>query len=224
MSVGKRKWTDKKGIKHECWEYCVTIQKSPRLQKKKSGFKKRSDAVAAASKIEESLRKGEQVNNQKLTFADCTEIFMRKQFAKNTRSKYETSFKLHILPFFGKRLMCDINSQTPEIWTQTLIKKGIGIAMVNDCIKMCKAQCNYLLRKKIIYNNPFEYTEKVKATKKRTIKCFSTRQAVRMLSRRRWQEGLGRDLNGRLCLERSDSLTSNGSCDYIHCARTRRTR
>lgn len=186
MSVGKRVWTDKKGVKRECWYYCITIQKTPRIQKRKNGFAKKGLAVAAEQEALEALRKGENIDLHKLTFADCADMFMDKQLAKNTRNKYKIAYKLHILPFLGQKLMCEINSQTPDIWVKTLIKKGVGVAMINDCLKICKAQCNYLVRKKIIYNNPFEFTEKLKDTKPRMgIKCFTTRQAVRMMRRAR---------------------------------------
>lgn len=186
MSVRKRIWTDKQGIKHESWEYCITIQKNPRVQKRQSGFAKKGDAVAEYDRIKEELKRGRGVTDANLLFEGCKSIYMKKKFAKNTRDKYETFFKLHILPYFGKRIISEITAIEVDNWIEKLLKNNVGIPTINDCIKICKAQSTYLIKKKVIYNNPFEYTDKVSGiTKKKVCRCFTIRQATRMLRRAR---------------------------------------
>ncbi len=126
-------------------------------------------------------------------------------YAKNTIQKYDIFFEHHILPFFTKKeekekmlamrafdeeiqdqdisyKFNEINIVVTDEWKAYMKLQGATNSTVNEAIKIVKAMSTYLFQGEIIAKNTFEFTKKLHHRKKPT-KCFTSRQAIRMIRR-----------------------------------------
>ena len=70
MSVRKRYKEDGSFV----WEFCITISKHPRKQYRKSGFKKRDEAVEAEREAITKFKNGYNLTSESSTFKELAEM------------------------------------------------------------------------------------------------------------------------------------------------------
>lgn len=151
------------------WEFCITVQKHPRKQYRKSGFKTKTDAQQAEY---EAIRKYQNkvitFNPEKTKFKDILDLFLEHiensvEYSQGTVQNYKGYLNNHLQYFYEFRL----NELTPLIiqrWIDSSKNKSPYI--LNGCRKLCKASFNYALHMKLISDNPF------------TTMCISTEPKV----------------------------------------------
>lgn len=141
------------------WEFCITIQKHPRKQYRKSGFKTKTEAQQAEYEaIKKYKNKKIALNPEKSTFADIMCLFfehitLSDEYEKGTISNYKGYYNNHLQYFVYLRL----EELTPYIiqkWFDNATKTK-SPHVINGCRKLCKAAFNYCINKKLIVENPF---------------------------------------------------------------------
>lgn len=159
------------------WEFCITIQKHPRKQYRKSGFKTKQDALNAEQEaIIKYKNKKNKLNPEKATFKEILDLFFEhiefsNEYSEGTISNYKGYYNNHLK---------DFHYMTLEALSPYIIQKWFDKAtknksphIINGCRKLCKAAFNYALRMKWIFENPFEYmpraVEPVKLRRRFTI-------------------------------------------------------
>ena len=174
MSVRKR-------YKNDCtftWEFCITIQKHPRKQLRKSGFKTKTEAQNAERKAIAKCVQGINFSNENSTFSDLCKQFLnsRKHKSKSINRNYHNSYNNHLEYFYNYKLK-DITSLLAEKWVNECGKTPSTIA---ECIKFCKAVYNYGIKHEIVFKNPFIKIEKPKIIPKER-KRLTIQEAMKLL-------------------------------------------
>lgn len=159
MSIRKR--TLKNGV---TWEFCITVQKKPRKQYRKSGFKTKNEALTAERlAIEKYKNKFISLNFDKTNFKKILTIFIEhieasNEYSKGTVNNYKGYYNNHLQDFYYLTL--------PEI-TPIVIQNWFDKStrtksphIINGCRKLCKAAFNYAVNKKLITENPFNTMQK----------------------------------------------------------------
>ena len=155
MSVRKRFKNDGSFV----WEFCITIQKIPRKQYRKSGFKTKGEAQEAEKDaIIKYKSKQIKLNPNKTTFANVIEIFLEhikssNEYSEGTISNYDGYYRNHLEYFVNLKL----EELTPYIIQRWLdnATKSKSPYILNGCRKLCKAAFNYAVKMKLITENPF---------------------------------------------------------------------
>lgn len=160
MSVRKRYKKDGSFV----WEFCITIQKHPRKQYRKSGYKTKSEAQQAEQDAIQKYKNGFNLIAENSTFKDLAEMFLEscKNKSKSINRNYQNSYKNHLQDFYKYKLK-EINSLLVEKWVNNCGKTPATIA---ECIKFCKATFNYGIKHDIIIKNPFTNISKPKIVPK----------------------------------------------------------
>ena len=153
------------------WEFCITIQKRPRRQLRKSGFKTKQEAQQCEYEaIQKYKNKKIKLNPEKTTFKDILSLFIEhievsQEYSEGTIINYKGYYKNHLQDF----IYLKIDELSPYIIQNWFDKatKTKSPHIINGCRKLCKAAFNYALKMKLIIENPFEYddTAKVKSSK-----------------------------------------------------------
>jgi integrase len=153
MSIRKRCKEDGSFV----WEFCITIQKHPRKQYRKSGFKTKTEAVKAEQIAIAKYIDGQNLHHERTTFEDLSEQFFKycSNKSKSINRNYRNSYKNH-LQYFYKFKLKDINSLLVENWVKDCNKTPNTI---KECIKFCKAMFNYAIKHDIVNKNPFKRVE-----------------------------------------------------------------
>ena len=174
MSVRKRYKEDGSFV----WEFCITIQKKPRKQYRKSGFKKRDEAVKAEQEAITKFRNGCNLTLETTTFQDLALMFLEKSKSKSKsiQRNYNNSYKNH-LQYFYKFKLTDITTLIVEKWVIDCNKTPATIA---ECIKFAKAVYNYGIKHSIVTRNPFVKVERPKVENKDRNR-LTTKEALEML-------------------------------------------
>lgn len=166
MSVKKRTWDDGKKT---CWEFCITIQKKPRKQYRKSGFKTKYEAQEAEQEaIKKYKNKGKSLNPDKATFDYITKLFLdhigqSNEYSSGTFSNYQGYNKNHLVQFKHKALS-EINPFVIQEWADNK-SKILTPTLINDCRKFVNAAFNYAKSLELITHNPFENMRKMSVQK-----------------------------------------------------------
>lgn len=159
MSVRKR--TLKNGY---CWEFCITIQKQPRKQLKKSGYKTKAEAQEAEREaIEKYKNRYMPLNFEKTIFLKIINIFLEhieksNEYSKGTYSNYDGYKRNHLQDFYYLPL-----SEISPMFIQDWFDRATSTKsphIINGCRKLCKAAFNFAVQKKLIKENPFLYMQK----------------------------------------------------------------
>lgn len=189
MSVGKRYWEDGKTFRYE---YRIPKSLVPPGQKgRKGGFLKYSDCAKAERDRIKEFEEMSKVSSANLTFAKGAEVYLEKkrvngrELAVKTKEKYETFLRLHINPTFGDREIKAITPLEVDDWVEYLKEEGIGIPTIDDCIKITKAVCNFLVKKEVINAHPFKTVQKFgkNYTSDDEVKFFTPKQVQRIFRR-----------------------------------------
>ena len=148
-----------------CWEFCITICKSPRKQYRKSGFKTKTEAQQAELSAIQKASIGKLCTDSK-TFKEIADCFMEHAatYAKNTEYNYNNMLQTH-LKYFWKFKTKDIYPLMIDKWIDKMLKDNSAFVVWN-CIKFCKAIYNYAKDLDIVEKNPFEKARKIKLPKK----------------------------------------------------------
>lgn len=162
MSVRKRYKKDGSFV----WEFCITIQKHPRKQYRKSGFKTKAEAqLAEYDAIDKYKNKYIKLNPDKTTFSNIMNVFLEhieksSEYSKGTIANYRGYYNNHLC-FFYEYTINEITPMLVQDWIDTLSKTK-SPHVVNGCRKLCKAAFNYAKKINLIPANPFENMSKVK--------------------------------------------------------------
>lgn len=176
MTVKKRTWGNGK----TCWEFCITVQKRPRKQYRRSGFRTKEQALQAEREAYLLLDTGK-LNVASITFKEMFNIFIdhaEKNFAKATVINYKTMAYAH-LGFFAHRKANEITSLVVQDWIDN-VKPILSPYVLTNCIKLCKTVYNYCIKHDIVTINPFNKVDKVKLPKK-IHNHLSLKEAIEML-------------------------------------------
>ena len=94
MSVRKRYKEDGSFV----WEFCITISKHPRKQYRKSGFKKRDEAVEAEKEAIAKFKNGYNLTAESSTFKELAEMFLKRceSKSKSIQRNYTNIYKNHL--------------------------------------------------------------------------------------------------------------------------------
>ena len=160
MSVRKRFKSDGSFV----WEFCITISKHPRKQYRKSGFKKRDEAVEAEKEAIAKFKNGYNLTSESSTFKELAEMFLKRceSKSKSIQRNY-TNIYINHLQYFHKLKLNEINSLYVEHFVKECKKTPSTIA---ECIKFAKAVYNYGIKHDIVMRNPFLRVEKPKVKPK----------------------------------------------------------
>ena len=160
MSVRKRFKKDGGYV----WEFCITIQKHPRKQYRKSGFKTKQDALQAEQEaIIKYKNKKIKFNPERTSFKEIIDLFIEhiensNEYSEGTISNYKGYYNNHLEDF----KYVSIEELSPHLiqkWFDKATKEK-SPHIINGCRKLCKAAFNYVLRIKLLSENPFEYMPK----------------------------------------------------------------
>lgn len=141
------------------WEFCITVQKYPRKQYRKSGFKTKTDAQNAER---EAITKYKNTNikfsPQKTTFKDIIDLFFEHiqnsdEYSEGTIQNYKGYYNNHLQEFIYFKLE-ELGPYFIQKWFDKSTKEKSPY-IINGCRKLCKAAFNYALRLKLISDNPF---------------------------------------------------------------------
>lgn len=160
MSVRKRYKSDSSFT----WEFCITIQKHPRKQYRKSGFKTKTEAQQAEYEAISKQLKGYNFDKENLTFKTLAEMFLEtcKNKSKSINRNYKNSFNKHLEYFYEIKIK-DITSLLVEKWINEC---GKTPSTIEECVKFCKAVFNYGIKHDIVFKNPFLKLDKPKSIPK----------------------------------------------------------
>ena len=174
MSVRKRFKKDGSYV----WEFCITIQKHPRKQYRKSGFKTKTEAQQAEYEAVSMQLNGYKLDKENLTFKALAEMFLEtcKNKSKSINRNYNNTFNNHLKHFYEIKIK-DITSLHIEKWINECHKTP---PTIDECIKFCKAVFNYGIKHDIVLKNPFLRLEKPKRIPKER-KRLSIEEALTLL-------------------------------------------
>jgi integrase len=176
MSIRKRLKNDGSFV----WEFCITIQKKPRKQYRKSGFKTRTEAVKAEQLAISQYVDGQNLLHERTTFEDLSKQFFKhcENKSKSIKRNYNNSYKNHLQYFYNFKLK-DITSLIVENWVRDCNKTPNTI---KECIKFCKAMYNYAIKHELINKNPFKRIEMPNIERKDR-KRLTLDEAIKLLQR-----------------------------------------
>ena len=158
MSIRKRQL--KNGY---TWEYCITIQKNPRKQIRKSGFKTKYEALEEEEKAKKLFKKVVSLNPEKTKFKEILDIFIEhieisNEYQNGTVQNYKGYLNNHLKPFYNYTIF-ELTPILIQNWfDEATITKSPYI--INGCRKLCKAAFNYAINKELITTNPFDKMQK----------------------------------------------------------------
>ena len=165
-----------KGKKCTCgasWAYMIEVGKDPktgkRKQKKKSGFRTKKEAEAAAAILQNELNQGLYVKESNITF---------EEFAKEWLSLYEGSGNVkestirvrkheikRLLDYFAKLKLKDINRKQYQNALNDLIKRGYAQNTIGGAHRTGRMIFKKAIELEIIKKDPSEYTQVLKKQK-----------------------------------------------------------
>lgn len=156
MTVRKR--VTKTGF---AWEFCITIQKKPRKQYRKGGFKTK----AAAKEAEEQailLHNSGKLNTNTILFRHLVDAYIEKAEKKYSRSTVE-DYKRIINNHFQDLYTLKAKEITTPLAQNWLDKKAesVSVWVVEKLRKIGKAVFNYGIKREILTFNPFEKTDSI---------------------------------------------------------------
>lgn len=160
MSVRKRYKSDGSFT----WEFCITIQKRPRKQLRKSGFKTKQEAQQCEYEaIQKYKNKKIKLNPEKTTFKYIIGLFIEhievsQEYSAGTIVNYKGYYKNHLQDFIYLKIE-ELSPYIIQNWFDKATKTK-SPHIINGCRKLCKAAFNYALKMKLIIENPFEYMPK----------------------------------------------------------------
>ena len=122
----------------------------------KRGFKTRNEALNYYSTFTQEIDSKSDVTYK--TFEQVYEMWLeinKDKVKESTLVKATTTFRLHILPYFGDKKVKDINTYMAQEYALTLKNYTSGKEIFNRA----SAVMNYAIKIGIIEKNPFEYVE-----------------------------------------------------------------
>lgn len=141
------------------WEFCITIQKTPRKQYRKSGFKTKAEAKEAEQKALLLYQQG-QLNADTILFRHLADIYMenaKKKFSESTIEEYSRMLKDHFSDWYHLKAK-DI---TPQKAQNKLDDTDKSVWVKEKIRKIGKAIFNYGIKKDKITFNPFTKTDSI---------------------------------------------------------------
>ena len=151
------------------WYYRTYTPDDVRTSGKTTGCTSKSAAKMYCDKL---YKDGELCKND-ISYAKYTEHFFdadglyftdrQKKVSPQTISQYKSVQKNHLLPYFGKKKLCDINYTTLKKFRLYLYEeKGFTDKTVILIFTQLKIVITYAYRDRIIFTNPFQFLEPVK--------------------------------------------------------------
>lgn len=146
------------------WEYRFEAAKidGKRKQISKGGFLTKKDAAIAGSKaFEEYHTTGQSFKPSEISFNDLAkeymEMYVKVELAPSTQRRYETMFRVHLLPAFGKFKLKSISTKYVQQYVNKLRGKGYTRNHINNIYTLLSATIQYaVFPLQYIKNNPCE--------------------------------------------------------------------
>ena len=163
------------------WELCVTIQKKPRKQLRKSGFKTKAEAKAEEDRIIAQIANGELFVKDSIKFSEVFEIFIKHaeaNFAENTIYNYKNIYKNHLKYWHDKRSKT-IEPYLVQNWYDNKVS-ATGSYTLKNSVRLCRTMYNYALKLNKVSVNPFDKIEE-KSIKKTTHKRAESEDVEKVL-------------------------------------------
>lgn len=123
-----------------------------RVKKHKRNFKTKKEAVEWAEKF-----KVQQAHNLDMDFASFHQLYrndMKERLRENTVRTKDYIIELKILPYFGKKKMCDITAADIRCWQNSLMKQGYSQTYLKTINNQLSAIFNYAVRYYDLPKNP----------------------------------------------------------------------
>lgn len=163
--VSKRTWTNKDGVKKQCWIIDFTDDNGKRH--KKSGFKTKVDAERHLLEILSSVNNGTyKSRNSKITFAEAAsnyiELHAEIYCRKTTSDGYKSYLKYHLLPSFGDKLLTNISTTDIQKFIQIKIQEGLTNNSINHILIFMGSVFQKMVNDEVIINNPLKKIKKLK--------------------------------------------------------------
>lgn len=144
------------------WEFCITIQKSPRKQYRKSGFKTKAAAKEAEERAITLYTTG-RLNADTIPFKYLVEVYM-----ENAESKYSPStvkeYKRILNKYFSDLIFMkakDITSKFAQSWLNRKTEET-SVWIAERIRKIGVSVFSYALKKELVMQNPFAKTDSIK--------------------------------------------------------------
>lgn len=151
-----------------------------RIVATRKGFFTWTDANNALNKIKRDFTDGNYTHDSKETYQDLYNAWIelyKDTVKESTLQSTMTMFKLHILPYFGKYKLRDINSLHCQDFVSALSTYVKG----NEIFNRAKKVMDYAYKLDLISSNPFEKVIKPKFKKGKKMINFLTAEEVKKL-------------------------------------------
>ena len=127
-------------------------------RKVKGGFKTKVEAETFMVDILSKVQTGTMPKNNKMTFAEAADIFMRlhanKKCKPNTEHGYRGYLKNHLLPYFGKMKLTEITPLAVNEFIAQELETGRKNSTVNKYKKLMSQIFSFMIDNEVILRNP----------------------------------------------------------------------
>ena len=164
--VTKRIWKTKDGRISSCWALDFKDEFGKRT--KSGSFKTKVEAETALSKILANLNNGINTSkiNNKMTFAEVAQLHIELHAGihckPNTITGYISYLKNHILPYFGKIKLVNLDKVTIERFIVLKRKEGYANQTIDHFVILIKSILSRAVDDGLIIKNPADKVKKLK--------------------------------------------------------------
>ena len=156
-------------------------------RKVKGGFKTKVEAEAFMVDILSKVQTGTMPKNNKMTFKEAADIFMRlhanKKCKPNTEHGYQGYLKNHLLPYFGKLKLCEITPLAVNEFIAQELETGRKNSTVNKYKKLMSQIFSFMIDMDVVVKNPLARIKSLKEERSEEIRSLSTKETQILLSK-----------------------------------------
>ena len=156
-------------------------------RKVKGGFKTKVEAEAFMVDILSKLQTGTMPKNNKMTFAEAADIFMRlhanKKCKPNTEHGYRGYLKNHLLPYFGKMKLTEITPLAVNEFIAQELETGRKNSTVNKYKKLMSQIFSFMIDNEVIVRNPLARIKSLREEKSEEVCALSSQEVQILLSK-----------------------------------------
>ena len=171
--------------KTKTWEFDYKDLRGKRKSKK--GFRTKAEAEKAQAKIYEDLNKGVCPANEKTTFREAAELFMRLHASVNckpsTNDGYRGYLKNHLVPYFGDRQLNEITTLEVKEFIKQMIDTGRLNSTINKYMRLMSEIYSFMMDSDVVGRNPLARIKSLKETKNDKIRALSTIEIQALLTK-----------------------------------------
>lgn len=156
-------------------------------RKIKGGFKTKVEAQRFLADALSKIQKGESSFDNKMTFGEASEIFIRlyadKKCKPTTKNSYQGYLKNHLLPYFSKMKLCEITPLMVREFIALKVESGLSNATVNKYKKLMSQIFSFMIDNEVIGKNPLLRIKSLKEEKNESIRSLSKFEVQVLLSK-----------------------------------------